>query len=133
LALALAADLEDVELVAVARPGEPSGAETVVFPSPIDSRAAVPVTVDGRPMLLAEGEGPLAACMAWGGVRHRMILDDHLYLAAICLAAAAELHPYVAGPSAVWDFPDQFLRRVVELGLVLGERPARAAGNGGSH
>lgn len=121
LALALAADLDDVEAVAVGVPGDPGGTETVVFPSPIDGRAAERETVNGRTVLVGRGDGPLAAALALGRSRHRVIVDDHRFMEAVALAAGiAVLDP--VGSVPVWERPGPYLHTAAAMGLVIGER-----------
>lgn len=126
LALALTADLDDVFEVATAVPGEPKGDTFVVFPSPIDSRQAESVTVDGHEVLTAKGTGQLGAAMAIGRDRHRVITDDHRFLAGIALAAGVGilLEEAVSSPTPVWERPSSYLRTAVDMGLVIGERSA---------
>ncbi len=124
LALALAVGVEGIETLAVAVPGEPGGDLPVVFPSPIDSRASVAERFDGHEVRVARGDGPLAAVMVLGAERHRVVLDDHSFLAGIALAAAAvvalEVEPATATPA--WSHSEIYLRAAVEMGLVIGER-----------
>lgn len=128
LALALAVGLEAVQTVAVALPGPPAGESAVVFPSPIDARPAIVESVDGHEVHVARGEGSLAAAMALGADRHRVIVDDHSFLEGVALAAAAvaALAAGLEGPTPVWTRADAYLRAAVDMGLVIGERsPAR--------
>lgn len=128
LALALAVGVDDVETVAVARPGEAGGDVSLVFPSPIDSRRAKVSRVDGHELHVAGGDGPLGAAMVLGGNRHRVIVDDHAFMAGIALAGAAVValaHP-VDRAIPVWTRATDYLRAVAEMGLVIGERSAAA-------
>lgn len=125
LALALAVGLEGIQTVAVALPGSPAGESVVVFPSPIDARAAAVETVDGHQVQVARGEGALAAAMALGSDRHRVIIDDHRFLEGVALAAAAVAAlegGLVDGPTPVWTRAEAYLRAAVDMGLVIGER-----------
>lgn len=126
LAQALAADLDEVVEVATAVPGEPDGDTFVVFPSPIDSRQARSEGVDGHTILVARGHGSLGAAMAIGRSRHRVITDDHRFLAGIALAAGAGilLEETPTAPTPVWERPVSYLRTAVDMGLVIGERAA---------
>lgn len=123
LALALAAGLESVSRVAVALPGDSRGNTTVVFPSPIDSRRAETQVVDGRDIQVARDDQPVAAALALGHDRHRVIIDDHPYMEGIALAAGlAVLRPGLSLP--VWEDAAAYLRMAADMGLVIGERAA---------
>lgn len=124
LALALGSDLDSIGCIAAAIPGEPGGEETVVFPSPIDGRQAVEEKVDSRSVLVARGEGALASALALGGDRHRAIMDDHLFMEAIALAAGVGVlgEGEVTGAVPVWERSGPYLRTATEMGLVIGER-----------
>lgn len=126
LALALAVGIDALETVAVALPGAPEGESMVVFPSPIDNREATIDIVDGHEVHLARGEGPLAAAMALGARRHRVIVDDFAFLEGIALAAAAvvALEDPADGPTPVWVRAVSYLRVATDMGLVIGERSA---------
>ncbi len=126
LAMSLAVGVDGVETVAVATPGEPQGRRHLVFPSPIDARNAVEDRVDGHEVLVANGAGPLASAMVLGADRHRVIVDDHHFLAGIALAAAAAvaLTDPPEEPVPVWTRAGDYLRLAVEMGLVIGERAA---------
>lgn len=123
LALALAVGLEAVEIVGVATPGDAEGAETVVFPSPIDARFADKRKIDGHLVHVAGGDGPLAAAMVLGAGRHRVIVDDHRFMAGVALAAAAAVSLATGLDGPVWTRAAEYLRTAVEMGLVIGERP----------
>ncbi|MFP3915198.1 MAG: hypothetical protein ACLFWM_10005 [Actinomycetota bacterium] len=124
LALALAAALEGVDTVAVALPGEPEGSREVVFPSPIDARRVRPEAVDSHTVWMGGGDGSLAAALSLGGEHDRVILDDHLFMSAIALAAGAVLlvEDQTPGRVAVWERSEPYLRAVTDMGLVLAER-----------
>ena len=123
LALALAADLESPGTVAVAMPGADGGDETIVFPSPIDSRRAHPETFSGRTVFVADGHETVAAAMALGRDLHRVILDDHRFMEGIALAAGVGIlvAGFESGP--VWEHAAPYLQTATEMGLVIGERP----------
>jgi hypothetical protein len=126
LAMALAVGVDEVETVAIATPGDPQGRDQLVFPSPIDSRKARAKRVDGHEVLVASGPGPLASAIVLGANRHRVIVDDHHFMAGIALAAAAAVAltdpPHESLP--VWTRAVDYLRVAVEMGLVIGERAA---------
>ncbi|MGA7270440.1 MAG: hypothetical protein WB239_05140 [Acidimicrobiia bacterium] len=126
LAMALAVGVEGVDIVAVALPGEPQGRRQLVFPSPIDARNAVEERMDGHELSVANGTGPLAAAMVLGGDRHRVIIDDHHFMAGIALAAAAAvaLADPPQEPEPVWTRAVDYLRVAADMGLVIGERAA---------
>lgn len=126
LALALASDLPGNPTTAVAVEGEPEGERTVMFPSPIDSRPAVEESVDGRSVLVARGEGPLQAAIALGADRHRVVMDHARFMEGIALAAGVGilLERPVDAAIPVWEAASAYLKTAVEMGLVLGERPA---------
>lgn len=126
LALALAAGMSGSPLVAVAVEGDPGGDRPLLFPSPIDSRAATAEDLDGHRLWVAPGPGPLQAAMAQGPHRHRVVLDDSRFLEAIALAAGVGvlLEEMVGGPVPVWERASSYLRTAAEMGLVIGERPA---------
>ena len=126
LALALAVGVDDLEEVAVALPGQPAGDRRVVFPSPIDGRMAVSDSMDGHTLLVAEGPGPLGAALVSGGARQRVIVDDHAFLSAVALAAAAGVivEDGMTESAPVWTRAQDYLRVAVEMGLVVGERLA---------
>lgn len=127
LALALAAAEGPDALVAVAVPGEVTGDRRVVFPSPLDGRAATAERHGGREVLVARDQAPLGAAMVMGETRHRVILDDHRFLEGVALAAAVALLPEIQGePLPVWARPGPYLRTAAEMGLVVAERPAAA-------
>lgn len=124
LALALAVGVDGIRTVAVAIPGAGAGETQVVFPSPIDSRQAEVEIIDGHDVLVARGEGTLAAALALGEQRHRVIVDDSSFLGGVALAAAAvaALAAPLDGPTPVWTRADTYLRACAEMGLVIGER-----------
>ncbi|HLT96986.1 MAG TPA: hypothetical protein VK070_09390 [Acidimicrobiia bacterium] len=123
LALALASGLNETERVAVAIPGDHTGDRTVVFPSPIDAQRARREMVGDREVEIAGTNGELAAALALGTQRHRVIVDHHRFMEGIALAAGVLLvEPGVS--LAVWERPDAYLQASVEMGLVIGERAA---------
>lgn len=124
LAVALASDLDRIQRIAAALPGEPDGEETVVFPSPIDGRQAVEEKVDSRSLLMGRGEGSLASALALGGERHRVIMDDHRFMEAVALAAGVGIltEDELTGTVPVWERSRPYLRAAAEMGLVIGER-----------
>lgn len=124
LALALAADLESPGTVAVAIPGHGGGDETIVFPSPIDSRRAHPETLTGRTLFIADSPENVSAAMALGRDRHLVILDDYRFMEGIALAAG--VGPLLAGfeHGPVWEHAAAYLQAATEMGLVIGERAA---------
>lgn len=126
LALSLAVGTQGVDIVGIAEPGEPQGSRRLVFPSPIDARNAREERLDGHELLVASGAGPLAAAIVLGGDRHRVIVDDHHFMAGIALAAAAAiaLNDPPQGPEPVWTRALDYLRAAVDMGLVIGERAA---------
>ncbi|HLU32050.1 MAG TPA: hypothetical protein VK088_09825 [Acidimicrobiia bacterium] len=128
LALALAADLEGDPLTAVALEGEADGDRTVMFPSPIDSRSVTEEWISGRRVLVGRGEGPLQAAIALGTDRHRVVMDHARFLEGIALAAGVGilLERPEEGAIGVWEAASAYLRTSVEMGLVIGERPAPA-------
>lgn len=128
LARALANGSGDVDILALAFPGEPTRGTDVMFPSPIDGRRATTDLVGGRKVYMAPGEGPLGAAMALGSERHRVILDNFHFMEGIALAAAAVLALSDPGGAtlAVWEDATTYLAAATAMGLVVGERPARA-------
>lgn len=126
LALALSAEMEEAQTVAVAVPGDAGGEDTIVFPSPIDGRSAYQKAVGPRSVYVAGTEGPLAAALAIGRDRHRVILDDHHFMQAIALAAAVGIlmEDPITVPMPVWERSGLYLRTAAEMGLVIGERTA---------
>lgn len=124
LTLALAAEVDDVRTLAAAIPGESAGDHTIVFPSPIHGRTAEKRNVGGRDLHVAGGEGPLAAALAFGPRRHRVIMDHHAFMEAIALAAGIGILLQGEGGEsvAVWERPGPYLRAAAEMGLVIGER-----------
>lgn len=127
LALALASEV-DGGIVALAVPGETGGDETVVFPSPIDARNATVESVEDRQVYIARGDSPLAAALALGRHRHRVIVDDYHFMGAVALAAGVGilLEEPLFGPIPVWQRPAAYLRTAADMGLVIGERPTPA-------
>lgn len=128
LALALSEDLSDSPIAAVALEGEPDGDRTVMFPSPIDSRPATEETFAGRRLLVALGEGPLQAAIALGPNRHRVVMDQARFMEGIALAAGVGilLDQAVETAIPVWEAASSYLKAAVDMGLVIGERPAPA-------
>lgn len=126
LALALAGEVPKSTTVAVAVPGDAAGDQTVVFPSPIDARSAVTESVDGRRVQISRGDSSLAAVLALGPDRHRVIVDDYRFMEGVALAAAIGIlmENGVIESSAVWHHPIPYLRTAAEMGLVIGERSA---------
>lgn len=126
LALALAADLEGEPLTAVALEGEPAGDRTVMFPSPVDSRPVTEERISGRRVLVGRGEGPLQAAIALGTDRHRVVMDHARFMEGIALAAGVGILLEEATETSlpVWERNSVYLRTAVEMGLVIGERPA---------
>lgn len=128
LALALAVGVDMVETIAVALPGEASGDDDVVFPSPIDARPTIVERHDGHDIRVSRGPGNLAAVMVMGSDRHRVVLDDHSFMTGIALAAAAIVGLDAGQVTAfpVWSRSADYLQTAVAMGLVIGERAAAA-------
>lgn len=126
LALALAESLGEESVVAVAEPGEATGSEEIVFPSPIDGRTTERIPVRDRTVLVGRGDGPLCATLALGSGRHRVIVDDHKFLSGVALAAAVGVLQAGAKsePTPVWQQADTYLAAAASMGLVMGERAA---------
>lgn len=126
LALALAADMDDLHTVAIAVPADAGGTDTVVFPSPIDGRSAEERQMGGRSIFVAGVDGPLASALAFGLNRHRVVMDDHRFMEAIALAAGVGIlmEDGIAGSVPVWERSGPYLRAATDMGLVIGERAA---------
>lgn len=126
LALALSVGVDNVEMVALAVPGEANGGTMVTFPAPIDSRPARQERYDGHPVLIAPGEGTVAAVMVLATKRHRVIVDDHSFMQAIALAAGVGvlIEGPVTDPTTAWTQAGPYLRTAVTMGLVIAERAA---------
>lgn len=126
LALALTSGLGVPTTVALATAGPPGGGRDVTFPSPIGRRSAAEEIVEGHHILVARGAGTFEAVYAAGPHLHRTIVDEGLFMAGIALAAGVALmrEPPPSPAEPVWRWADAYLRTVVAMGLVVGERPA---------
>lgn len=127
LALALAVGMEDLEHVAIALPGAPAGDDTFTFPSPIDQRQVVTEFTQSHAILVGRGEAAVAAAMACGADIHRVVLDDHSFMAGIALASGVGVFLDTGetdGSVPAWTEASSYLRTAIDMGLVMGERPA---------
>lgn len=123
MALALAAGMENPDLVGAALPGDPGGDRTVVFPSPIDGRQTGLESFGDRQLHVGRGDGPLASALAIGPRLHRVIIDDHRFMGGIALAAGvALLDDDLSAPVPVWERAAPYLQAAADMGLVIGER-----------
>lgn len=93
--------------------------ETVWLPPPI---GRVLATVDADGVGTIPVTGPLAAAGAISAGLTRAVVDDRLYLEAICLAAAALIvDPAPLKPTPVWQRSESYILAAEELGLVVVE------------
>jgi hypothetical protein len=122
LGMAMAGRLESqgtrVSQVAIARPlPNGNGAITVDFPSPVGSIAGSELL--SQPIQVVEAAAPpgWAAVLVAGNGSRQAVVDHHLFLATIALAAGVGLVP-PAGIVRVWDSPQTYLSRAEAMGLV---------------
>lgn len=127
LGLAMAARLESqgtaVTRVAVARPGpNGSGPIKVGFPPPVGGLSGVELLE--LPVKVVEATAPpgWASVLVEGNGTRQAVVDDHLFLSTIALAAGIALVP-PAGIVRVWDSPQIYLARAEAMGLVAAIRP----------
>ena len=122
LGLAMAARLESqgttVTRVSVARPGaNGSGPIKVGFPQPVGRLSGVELL--DLPVKVIEATAPpgWASILVEGDGTRQAVVDDHLFLSTIALAAGIALVP-PAGIVRVWDSPQTYLSRAEAMGLV---------------
>ncbi|MGH8957513.1 MAG: hypothetical protein ACRDVK_02445 [Acidimicrobiia bacterium] len=127
LGLAMAARLESqgtpVSQVSVARPGSNgAGPVKVGFPLPVGNLSGVELLE--LPVKVIEATAPpgWASVLVEGNGTRQAVVDDHLFLSTIALAAGVGLVP-PAGIVRVWDSPQTYLSRAEAMGLVAAAQP----------
>jgi hypothetical protein len=126
LALALATRLErsgsDVLRVGFAHPGGPATGNLVLhFPPPVGRLRGSLVLDDPFRVVGARTKETWGAALVETNTGDQALVDDYIFLASVCLAAAVCLVP-PAGIVKVWDAPSAYLSKAEQMGLV-------AAGN----
>jgi hypothetical protein len=125
-ALAIATRLEtegaDVLRVGVAEPGNGGlGAVAINFPGPIGRVRGTEVRDRPYPVVLAAAPETWAAITVEANTGTQAVVDEQLFLRAVCLAAGIALLP-PAGVVKVWDAPGPYLAKAEEMGLVAAQR-----------
>jgi hypothetical protein len=121
-ALALAARLDasgsDVLRVAVAEPTYPgAGSVPISFPPPVGRVRGSLLIEDPYPVVVSAAADPWAAVLVQTNTGDQAVVDDHKFLAAVCLAAGVDLLP-PAGVVRVWDGAATYLARAEAMGMV---------------
>lgn len=116
LARALLNRVED-GVALVAMPGiAPRQGQSVHFPDPV-GKILIGEDYDGVPM--GRCDPPWAGAAAVSLTKTVAVIDDHRYLAAACLAAAALIASL--GPGPVWERPGAYIDACEQMGLVVAE------------
>ncbi|MGH8923910.1 MAG: hypothetical protein ACRDWA_04595 [Acidimicrobiia bacterium] len=127
LGLAMAARLEsqgtNVSQVSIARPGvSGSGPIKIGFPMPVGSVSGVELAELRVKVVEATAPPGWASVLVEGNGTRQAVVDDHIFLTTIALAAGVGLVP-PAGIVRVWDSPQMYLSRAEAMGLVAAIRP----------
>jgi hypothetical protein len=72
-------------------------------------------------VLSAASQAPWAALVVESNAGDQAVVDDHRFVAAVCLAAGIALVP-PAGIVKVWDVPGPYLAKAEAMGLVAAQR-----------
>ncbi len=125
-ALALAARMErqgaDIQKVAIAHPGGPSiGTKTIHFPPPVGRVRGTLLLDHPFEVVVASTPETWASALIQTTTGDQALVDDNVFLQAICLAAGIAMVP-PAGIVKVWDMPDPYLAKAEEMGLVAAGR-----------
>lgn len=125
-ALALAARMEnqgaDIQKVAIAHPGGPStGTKAIHFPPPVGRQRGTLLLDHPFQVVVASTPETWASALIETTTGDQALVDDNVFLHAICLAAGIAMVP-PAGIVKVWDMPDPYLAKAEEMGLVAAGR-----------
>lgn len=125
-ALALAARMEnqgaDIQKVAIAHPGGPStGTKAIHFPPPVGRVRGTLLLDHPFEVVVASTPETWASALIETTTGDQALVDDNVFLQAICLAAGIAMVP-PAGIVKVWDMPDPYLAKAEEMGLVAAGR-----------
>jgi hypothetical protein len=125
-ALALAARMEnqgaDIQKVAIAHPGGPStGTKAIHFPPPVGRLRGTLLLDQPFEVVVASTPETWASALIETTTGDQALVDDNVFLQAICLAAGIAMVP-PAGIVKVWDMPDPYLAKAEEMGLVAAGR-----------
>lgn len=115
----------DVLRVGIAQPGNGAlGGVSISFPAPV-GRARGTVLMEAPFQVVATAsQEPWAGISVETNTGDQAVVDEHKFLAAVCLAAGIALIP-PAGIVKVWDLASAYLAKAEMMGLVAAQRASR--------